>query len=167
MAGLHPDQTFAYEHPEDASLPPEQRRRLTYRYNSAAGWMRFAEAYKAAMAKDGEELYAAIGRLAATGLVGWENVTDALTGDPIAFSPEAIGEFGTIEDLIELCRLLPTRAEISDIERKKPRWQSRTDAASSALTADQATASATAGSSTAPPAQAAAATSATTPANGN
>ena len=52
-------------------------------------------------------------------LVGWENMTDPVTGEAILFSRETIGDILSIEELAEVFEAVTSAALASSADRKK------------------------------------------------
>lgn len=52
-------------------------------------------------------------------LLGWENMTDPHSGDPIAFSRDAIGDVLSIDELVEVFDAVSSTSTASAADKKK------------------------------------------------
>jgi len=126
MRLLRPQDRIVFTFPDDVDLPLSQRPKLIGKALSVAGARQMA-----AMKDDtGGNKIDQIIDAAMLGLSGWENVNHPTTGEPIPFSAEAIAEWLTIEELLEVITFLTGR--LTADERKKSELPHSSDAANCA-----------------------------------
>ncbi|MFG0329591.1 MAG: hypothetical protein ACF8PN_06780 [Phycisphaerales bacterium] len=131
-----PDATFEIDFDENDDTPEAERRVLVHRAESLGFWMQYEDRLEALR---GEESNRAATRglieLIAGGLVGWRNLRDIGTGEPIDFDAENreafARAFGPLESWT-LATLIPVRATLSELEKKESRSRSPRSSTSSA-----------------------------------
>lgn len=130
--GLDPDRTLVITVPTDADLPPDQQRRLIYRFRSAREWLEYAETLNSIYSNKNNNYLEQLIDLASQKLVGVEGTIRDFEGNQIEFKhPSDIGHVLTQVELQEFCEMLPTLSTLTELQKKKSRWQSHSSTVSS------------------------------------
>lgn len=119
MLALSPKQTFVYTPAEDAELPPDQQRRLTVRFMSAAEMIEYADKFDAAKAVDDERQH--LRDLSALIAGACEGVTAA----------EVLASFGSASLLYHAAQIAQQQ-HLQEIDAKKSAWRLPSTVANSA-----------------------------------
>lgn len=111
MRLLRPKDRIVFSFADDSDLPEDERPKLIGKVLSVADARRMQSAFK------GNDNLSNAVEAVMIGLSGWENVKHPETGEPIPFSQDAVGEWLTIEELLEVMEFLTGR--LTADERKK------------------------------------------------
>ncbi len=100
---LHKNATFKVELENDKEIPQESRPWFEFRYLSAAKMIELvAKAEQIDVSEKGSEGLRILFEVINSGLVGWGNMVDPQTDDPIPFEPERLGQLLTLNEAFEL-----------------------------------------------------------------
>lgn len=116
MRLLRPQDRIVFNFAGDEDMPADRRPRMVGKVLSVSEARRLQSVF----ADGANQLDAAIDAVM-IGLTGWENVNHPTTGQPIEFSKTSIGEWLTIDELLEVIQFLTGR--LTADERKKPESQ--------------------------------------------
>lgn len=116
MRLLRPQDRIVFSFSGDEDMPADQRPRLIGKVLSVSEARRLQSVFL-----DGSNHIDASIDAVMIGLTGWENVIHPKTGEPIEFSKAAIGEWLTIDELLEVIEFLTGR--LTADERKKSESQ--------------------------------------------
>lgn len=128
MDGIMPEDTFEFSLPADEALPAERRRVLVYRHGNAAKWLRWSKrARQLAEERDWAARLEGYVALLSTDLVRSRNV--GLVEDLLEHLNQA--------DLVIAAESVPSRALLSELEKKESSSRTRSGTGSSAQSAER------------------------------
>jgi hypothetical protein len=70
-------------------------------------------------------------------LIGWENMNDPVTGKPIVFGPDTLGEVLDVEEMAEVIGFVSSAATATKTDKKKSEWPRSSGAGNSANPASE------------------------------